>query len=91
MIIKDKEINYFQVKTIKYDSIKNKIKIIDLLSLLEIDTFYSSAKRCIQKKGLKLNDKVIIDINYMISELDIIDNKINIQVGKNFLYIINVL
>lgn len=66
------------------------IPLVDLIIVLDIDSSYSNIKRWVQKEGLKLNDKVITDINYMISELDIIDNKINIQVGKNYLYIVNI-
>jgi tyrosyl-tRNA synthetase len=40
------------------------------------------ARRLIKQAGLKLNDKPIVDENYIISEKDLVDGNIKLSQGK---------
>lgn len=77
-------------KYINYFSIKKYISIVELLVVLEIDSSYSNIKRIIHQKALQLNGNLIDDINYIVSESDIINTKMVIKIGKKNIFVITI-
>ena len=61
---------------------KDGINIIELLQKIQLVPSKSEARRLIQQKGIKINDKVIDDINFNVTQDLFSDNYILIQKGK---------
>ncbi len=61
---------------------KSEIGVLDAFMELGFVSSKGEARRLIKQAGLKLNDKVIIDENYIISSKDIADGNIKLSQGK---------
>jgi tyrosyl-tRNA synthetase len=76
---------------IKNDEIKNGIKILDLLSSSKIMSSKNDARRAIKSNALKINNKILIDDNKIIT-LDDFENKIlKISFGKKKHYVVKII
>ena len=61
---------------------KNGIGVLDAFLALGFVASKGEARRLIKQAGLKLNDKVITDENYIITEKDIENGNIKLSQGK---------
>ena len=61
---------------------KSEIGVLDAFVELGFVSSKGEARRLIKQAGLKLNDKVITDENYIISSKDITDGNIKLSQGK---------
>lgn len=61
---------------------ENKVSVLDAFVALGFVASKGEARRLIKQAGLKLNDKVITDENYIISEKDVMNGNIKLSQGK---------
>lgn len=75
---------------VKSNQLKNGINLIDLLFNNEIMSSKSEARRAIANKGVKINDKTVLD-NKKILKINDFNNKVlKISLGKKKHYIIKI-
>jgi tyrosyl-tRNA synthetase len=60
----------------------SKMKLVKFLSDNKITSGFAEGRRLITMGGVHLNDKKIDDINFIISDIDVIDGSIKIRIGK---------
>ena len=65
----------------KKEPVKSK-SLKEYLVLLNLSKSLGESKRLIENGGVKINNKKIVDKNYIIKEMDFDNNFINISVGK---------
>jgi tyrosyl-tRNA synthetase len=61
---------------------KSGVSVLDAFVSLGFVASKGEARRLIKQAGLKLNDKPIVDENYIISEKDLVDGNIKLSQGK---------
>ena len=77
---------------IKENDLKQGIKILDLLSLNQIMSSKSEARRAIKSNALKIDNKILTDENKIIQLNDFGNNKIfKISFGKKKHYLVKII
>ncbi|MBP5698776.1 MAG: tyrosine--tRNA ligase [Alphaproteobacteria bacterium] len=61
---------------------QNEVSVLDAFVALGFVSSKGEARRLIKQAGLKLNDKVISDENYLITKSDVTDGRIKLSQGK---------
>jgi len=67
---------------IKSKKIKEKINIIDLVLLSKLENSKSEIRRLIKGNGVKINDNIVSDVNFVISENLFQENYLKLSLGK---------
>ena len=76
---------------IKKENFNKGIKLLDLLSENKIMTSKSEARRAIENKGVKIENKIINDVNTIIQSNNFKKNIFKISYGKKKHYLIKII
>jgi len=67
---------------IKEALLKNGINVIDFINNVKILNSKSEVRRAINEKGIKINDKIILNDKKIVDTSDLINNYIKVSYGK---------
>jgi len=67
---------------IKYQDINSKINIVDLILLSKLESSKSEIRRLIKSNGVKINDKIVSDEKFIISNNLFKENYLKLSIGK---------
>jgi len=70
------------VVLIKESLLKNGINVIDFINNVKILNSKSEVRRAINEKGIKINDKIILNDKKIVDTSDLINNYIKVSYGK---------
>jgi tyrosyl-tRNA synthetase len=78
----EKLFNALKIISIKFNIKKNKYQLDEILEITNIASSKSEARRLIKSNAIKLNGKIISDVNYIVDFTNLINNKFS-YIEKN--------